>query len=105
MVKRDQIQRILLILGEDDEGGTPVEKEALEVIPANVSISAIAGIVDGAGLVRYQQLTTTTDYKLDENYLARYKFQDKLYRVVQQIKMGNEWFSTLMETAEQEGIC
>lgn len=105
MVKRDQIQRIVLIPGDDGEGGTPLEKEAMEVIPANVSISAIVGIVDGPGLARYQQLTTTTDYKLDENHLARYKFQDKLYRVAQQVKMGNEWFATLMETAEQEGIC
>lgn len=100
MVKRDILQRVLLTLGDDNEGGTPIEKEMKEIIPANVSVSAIVGIVDGPGLARYQQLTATTDYKLDEYYLARYMFQNKLYRLANQVKMGNEWFSTLMETAE-----
>lgn len=100
MIKRDELQRVLLVLNDDEEGGTQPEKEFKEIIPANVSVSAIVGIVDGAGLVRYQQLTATTSYKLDENYLARYVFQGKTYRLANQVKMGNEWFSTLMETAE-----
>ena len=41
-----------------------------------------------------------TNIKLDEYLYSRYMYSDRLFRLVRQIKQGNEYFSTLVEVNE-----
>jgi hypothetical protein len=34
--------------------------------------------------------------------LTRYRFNGDYFRLLNQVKRGNEWFSVLMETVEEE---
>lgn len=101
MIKRDAIQHYMLHMNDDDQGGKdPVEKEALEVVRASVSINATYNEIAAFGVKTETVLHTTTDKQLDESVYSRYMYGNKLYRIMRQIKRGNEWFCVMIETAE-----
>jgi hypothetical protein len=40
--------------------------------------------------------------KLDEYIRTRYIFNGDMYKLMRQVQRGREWFSVLMEVAEEE---
>ena len=101
MIKRDTLTRIILHPTEDAGGGyAPPEIEEKEIVAAHISIGATMTEITGLGKVAMDMLHTATDIPLDEDTYTRYKWGNKHYRVMRQVKRGNEWFATLMETNE-----
>lgn len=100
MIKRDTIQRYTSIITEDEMGGNIVRLTPAEIIDANVSINATFGEITQYGIKNEMIIHTTTNIKLDEYIHTRYRYSDKLFRLVRQIKQGNEYFATLIEVNE-----
>ena len=100
MIKRDTIQRVIITPVEDGEGGNTVTREYKEIIPAHISINATFGEIAQYGVKQQMILHATTDYKLDDYVYARYQFSNKLFKLMRQVKRGNEYFSVLMEVNE-----
>lgn len=102
MIKRDLIQRIRLIPTSDGQGGSSITREEYEFVRATVSIYATGEQITQFGVTTQLLLNVVTDIKLDEYIYTRYVFQDKVFRIMRQVKRGNEWFSVLMEVVDQE---
>lgn len=100
MIKRDTIQRYRLIPTKDSQGGKSWDKEPHETVRAHVSINATFGEINQYGIKNEQLIHTTTDIKLDEYVNSRYAFNGKLFKLIRQVKLGNEYFSALLETTE-----
>ena len=100
MIKRDTIQRVILNVGEDGQGGNPTTREMKEIVRAHVSVSATANQLTQQGVKEEMMLNVITDIKLDEYIYARYLYSDKLFKIMRQVKIGNEYFSVLKETTE-----
>ncbi len=100
MVKRDTIQRYKAIVSQDEMGGNLVELIPAEIIDANVSINATLGEITQYGLKSEMVLHVVTNIELDEYLYSRYMYSGRLFRIVRQIKQGNEYFSTLVEVNE-----
>ena len=105
MIKRDTIQRVVMITTEDEMGGNTAIKEPKEIIKAHVSQTTTFGQIVHGQITQYgvkEQiiLNVVTDVKLDEYVNTRYIYSDKLYRLMRQVKSGNEYFSVLMEVNE-----
>ena len=100
MIKRDTIQRVIITPVEEGEGGNTATREYKEIIPAHASITATFGDIAQYGVKQQMVVQITTDYKLDEYVYDRYQFSDKLFKVMRQVKRGNEYFSVLMEVNE-----
>lgn len=100
MVKRDTIQRYQAIVSQDEMGGNLVELIPAEIIDANVSINATLGEITQYGLKSEMVLHVVTNIELDEYLYSRYMYSGRLFRLVRQIKQGNEYFSTLVEVNE-----
>ena len=96
MVKRDTIQRYKAIVSQDEMGGNLVELIPAEIIDANVSINATLGEITQYGLKSEMVLHVVTNIELDEYLYSRYMYSGRLFRIVRQIKQGNEYFSTLV---------
>ena len=94
MVKRDTIQRYAAIVNQDEMGGNIVSLNPAEIVDANVSINATLGEITQYGLNNEMILHVVTNIELDEFPSGR------LFRLVRQIKQGNEYFSTLVEVNE-----
>ena len=100
MVKRDTIQRYAAIVDQDEMGGNNVQLNPAEIVDANVSINATLGEITQYGLNNEMILHVVTNIELDEFLYSRYKYSGRLFRLVRQIKQGNEYFSTLVEVNE-----
>lgn len=100
MIKRDTIQRVVLSLNRDGVGGNAANKEYKERVPAHVSVGATQTQISQYGATTALTLNVITNIKLDEYVHTRYEFSGKMYKLMRQIKSGNEWFAVLMEVNE-----
>ena len=100
MIKRDTIQRYAAVVTKDEMGGDVVELNPAEIIDANVSINTTLGEITQYGIKNEMIIHVVTNIKLDEYLYSRYMYSDRLFRLVRQIKQGNEYFSTLVEVNE-----
>lgn len=100
MVKRDTIQHYLARVEEDGMGGNNVSLIPSEFVEANVSINTTFGEITQYGIKNELVLHVVTNIELDDFVYSRYKYSGKLFKVMRQIKQGNEYFSTLVEVNE-----
>ena len=100
MIKRDTIQHYLARVEEDGMGGNNVSLIPSEFVEANVSINTTFGEITQYGLNNEMVLHVVTNIELDEFLHSRYKYAGRLFKLVRQIKQGNEYFSTLVEVNE-----
>lgn len=100
MIKRDTIQRYAAVVTKDEMGGDVVELNPAEIVDANVSINATFGEITQYGLKDEMVIHVVTNIKLDEYLYSRYMYSNRLFKLVRQIKQGNEYFSTLVEVNE-----
>lgn len=98
MIKRDTLTRLIFAPVADGAGGEVAgEPTIMETIPAHVSSGSTSNEITMYGIKTQEVLHTTTDVKLDDRAIARYTWSNKLFRVMRQIKFGNEWKATLLE--------
>lgn len=100
MIKRDTIQRYAAVVTKDEMGGDVVNLNPAEIVDANVSINTTLGEITQYGIKSEMVIHVVTNIKLDEFIYSRYKYSGRLFRLVRQIKQGNEYFSTLVEVNE-----
>lgn len=100
MIKRDTIQRYAAVVTKDEMGGDVVNLNPAEIVDANVSINTTLGEITQYGIKSEMVIHVVTNIKLDEFLHSRYKYSGRLFRLVRQIKQGNEYFSTLVEVNE-----
>ena len=98
MIKRDLIRRYAVITAEDEMGGSAIDRTPAEFVKANVSLNATIGAITQYGVKNEMVIHTITDVKLDEYLYTRYEYSGKLFKLMRQIKQGNEYYSTLIET-------
>lgn len=104
MIKRDFILRVTPERIPDGAGGSAeIEYKIQERYNAHVSITghlstAVQAKVTEYGLNSDTILEVIADRKLDdEDKNCRYKWDGKLFQLLRQVRMGNEWFATLQE--------
>lgn len=97
MIKRDTIQRYSAVLTKDAMGGDIVDLIPAENVRAHVSINSTIGEITQYGLKEEMVLHVITDIELDIYIHTRYMYSGRLFRLVRQIKQGNEYYSTLIE--------
>ena len=98
MIKRDLISRYAVITAEDEMGGYAIDRTPAQFVKANVSLNATIGEITQYGVKNEMVIHTITDVKLDEYLYTRYEYSGKLFKLMRQIKQGNEYYSTLIET-------
>lgn len=102
MTKRDTITRLRVHFVEDGEGGQRIDDiEEVEIIPAHVSADYTANEINMYGIQTQLLLHVVVDKKLDASANARYEWSDKPFRLMRQVKSGNEWFATLLEISKE----
>ena len=101
MIKRDTMRRFVATVVEDGQGGQNVIMNPAEYITANVSISASFGEIQQFGITNEMVIHAVTNYNLDSSSYTRYEYSGKMFKLVRQIKQGNEFFSTLIEVKEE----
>ena len=99
MIKRDTIQRLAATITEDDVGGQNLQLQWAENIPAHISIGASLKQLTEFGNPNELILNVVTNTKLDEYLYTRYQYSGKLFKLIRQIKQGNEYYSTLEEVS------
>lgn len=100
MIKRDLIRRYSANVGEDGAGGQPVQLEPKEWVKANVSRVSQSFTTGQFGIVAQEMIRVITDIKLDEYIKTRYSWNNKMFKLMTQVKRGNEYYSTFLETQE-----
>ena len=100
MIKRDTIQRCVIVTINDEMGGNSSIKELKEILPAHVSQNTTIAQMNQYGITGQIVLNVVTDKKLDEYVNARYIYSGKLFKIMRQVKSGNEFFSVLVEVNE-----
>ena len=100
MVKRDTIQRYAAVVTKDEMGGDVVNLTPAEIVDASVSINTALGEITQYGIKSEMVIHVVTNIKLGEYLYSRYMYSGRLFRLVRQIKQGNEYFSTLVEVNE-----
>ena len=100
MVKRDTIQRYAAVVTKDEMGGDVVNLNPAEIVDASISINTTLGEITQYGIKSEMVIHVVTNIKLDEYLYSRYMYSGRLFRLVRQIKQGNEYFSTLVEVNE-----
>ena len=100
MIKRDTIQRVIITPGRDNQGGSAPDKDYKEILTVAVSIISSAGSNTEFGTQQQNTISVVSNVKLDEYIYARYEFSNRLYKLMRQIKRGNEYYSILMEVNE-----
>ena len=100
MVKRDTIQRYAAVVTKDEMGGDVVNLNPAEIVDASVSINTTLGEITQYGIKSEMVIHVVTNIKLDEYLYSRYMYSGRLFRLIRQIKQGNEYFSTLVEVNE-----
>ena len=98
MIKRDLIRRYVVATTPDEMGGEGIDRKPAEFVKANVSINSTFGEITQYGIKEEMILHVVTDVKLDDYIYTRYEYTGKMFKLVRQIKQGNEYFSTLIET-------
>ena len=100
MIKRDTIQRVIITPESDGQGGSPSDKDYKEILTVAVSIISSAGSNTEFGTQQQNTISVVSNVKLDEYIYARYEFSNRLYKLMRQIKRGNEYYAILMEVNE-----
>ena len=100
MIKRDSIQKINLVPVEDEQGGNSIDKQYGETIRAMVSQNTTYGQMTQYGVKEEIILNVVVDNKLETSTTTRYIWNNKIFKVMRQVKSGNEWFVVLMEVNE-----
>ena len=100
MIKRDSIQKINFIPVEDEQGGNSIDKQYGETIKAMVSQNTTYGQMTQYGVKEEIILNVVVDNKLETSTTTRYIWNNKIFKVMRQVKSGNEWFVVLMEVNE-----
>lgn len=105
MNKRDVIQKCIMRVEGDEVGGSPAEKEPKEFITAYVSLGSTGYEETSSKMAEYGiksqwVLKVVTSNALEESKEVRYIWKDRLFRVMHQVKVGNEYFSILVEQNE-----
>lgn len=98
MMKRELIRRYAVITAPDEMGGNNIEYKPAEFVKAHVSINSTLGEITQYGVKEEMILHVITNVKLDEYVYTRYEYSGRLFKLIRQIKHGNEYFSTLIET-------
>ena len=97
MIKRDTIQRVIIKPESDGQCGSSTDKDYKEILTVAVSIISSAGSNTEFGTQQQNTISVVSNVKLDEYIYARYEFSNRLYKLMRQIKRGNEYYSILME--------
>lgn len=101
MIKRETLTRLVYETTQDAGGGySEANIEEKEIVPANVSISSTMEQITAYGKRSLDVINVATDIPLDEHSNVRYRWNTKHYRLLSQIKRGNEWFGSLMQVNE-----
>lgn len=100
MIKRDSIQKINFVPIEDEQGGNSIDKQYGETIKAMVSQNTTYGQMTQYGVKEEIILNVVVDNKLETSTTTRYIWNNKIFKVMRQVKSGNEWFVVLMEVNE-----
>lgn len=100
MIKRDTIQRVIITPESDGQCGSSIDKDYKEILTVAVSIISSAGSNTEFGTQQQNTISVVSNVKLDEYIYARYEFSNRLYKLMRQIKRGNEYYSILMEVNE-----
>ena len=100
MIKRDSIQKINFVPVEDGQGGNSIDKQYGETIRAMVSQNTTYGQMTQYGVKEEIILNVVVDNKLETSTTTRYIWNNKIFKVMRQVKSGNEWFVVLMEVNE-----
>lgn len=104
MIKRELIRRYAVITTPDEMGGSAIERYPAELVKANVSVNtriamtSTMGQMTQFGVKEEMVIHVITDIKLDEYIHTRYEYGGRMFKLMRQIKQGNEYFSTLIET-------
>ena len=100
MIKRDTIQRVVLKPVTDEMGGSTVTVEPKEIVIVHVSVQATNEQLTEYGPSTSLIINVTSNIKLDEYVNTRYIYSGKPYKLMRQVKRGNEYFSVLQEINE-----
>ena len=100
MIKRDTIQRVIITPQPDGQGGSASIKEYKEMLTVAVSIISTSGSTTEFGVKEQMQISIVSNVKLDEYVYARYEYSGRLFKIMRQLKRGNEYYSILMEVNE-----
>ena len=98
MIKRDLIRRYAVITTPDEMGGSAIDRRPAEFVKVNVSINATIGEITQYGIKNEMVIHVVSNVELDDYIYTRYEYSGKMFRLVRQIKQGNEYYSTLIET-------
>jgi hypothetical protein len=100
MIKREYIQRYRFLPTRDEQGGSTFEREPHEEVRAHISVGATMSQLTQFGEQKQEMLNVVTDIKLDEYVWTRYFYNNRFFKLMRQVKQGNEWFSVLLEVNE-----
>ena len=100
MIKRDTIQRVIITPESDNQGGSVPDKDYKELLTVAVSTISSFGSTTEFGTQQQETISVVSNVKLDEYIYARYVYSGKLYKIMRQMKRGNEYYSILMEVNE-----
>lgn len=98
MIKRDLIRRYAVITTPDEMGGSAIDRRPVEFVKVNVSVNATIGEITQYGVKNEMVIHVVSNVELDDYIYTRYEYSGKMFRLVRQIKQGNEYYSTLIET-------
>lgn len=99
MIKRDQIQKVIINRADDAVGGFAQETTKKDFIDACVSQTTTYADMTQFNLKNELVIHVVTNEKLeDKDQDVRYLFQGVLYQVRRQVQRGIEYYSTLVET-------
>ena len=100
MIKRDTIQRVIMIPESDGQCGSSIDKDYKEILTVAVSTISSFGSTTEFGTQQQETISVVSNVRLDEYVYARYIYSGKLYKIMRQMKRGNEYYSILMEVNE-----
>lgn len=100
MIKRDTIQRVIMIPESDGQCGSSIDKDYKELLTVAVSTISSFGSTTEFGTQQQETISVVSNVRLDEYVYARYIYSGKLYKIMRQMKRGNEYYSILMEVNE-----
>ena len=100
MIKRDTIQRVIMIPESDGQCGSSIDKDYKEILTVAVSTISSFGSTTEFGTQQQETISVVSNVRLDEYVYARYVYSGKLYKIMRQMKRGSEYYSILMEVNE-----
>ena len=100
MIKRDTIQRVVLMPTPDGQGGSTNEKKYEEILTVAVSIISSSGSINQYGVQQQMMISVVSNMKLDEYVHTRYEYSGRMFKLMRQIKRGNEYYAVLLEVNE-----